>query len=56
MTVRTCGSFFKMTHVSSVKWEERSSAENEDEKGGVWISRREELMKELSSRVEELMK
>lgn len=56
MTVRTCGSFLKMTHVSSVKWEERSSAENEDEKGGVWISRREELMKELSSRVEELMK
>lgn len=26
-TERTCGSFFKVTRVSSVKWEETSSAE-----------------------------
>lgn len=40
--VRTCGSFLKMTLASSVKWEEKSLAENEAEEGGVWILRREE--------------
>lgn len=53
--MRTCGSFFKVTRVSSVKWEETSSAEMRMRKEVFGFSG-EKSYRELSSGVEELMK